>query len=109
MLCFVPRHSYRYVICYGITKRLVADPAAFLREALSRVLHDLMEFEVQQIGAKRHERSPERATYRNGTREREWQTRVERRYFSQASMERKELAEPNEFLPAPDKPVAPIR
>ncbi|GAB4450648.1 MAG: IS256 family transposase [Chloroflexi bacterium OHK40] len=49
----------------------------FLREALSRVLHDLMEFEVQQqIGAKRHERSPERTTYRNGTREREWQTRV---------------------------------
>lgn len=36
-----------------------------------------MEYEVQQqIGAKRHERSAERTAYRNGTRERDWHTRV---------------------------------
>lgn len=49
----------------------------FVRTALSRVVQELMEYEVQQqIGAKRHERSPERTTYRNGTRERDWHTRV---------------------------------
>ncbi len=37
----------------------------------------LMEAEVsQQIGAEKYERSGERQTYRNGYREREWQTRV---------------------------------
>ncbi len=55
---------------------LELDPN-FLREALSKVLHELMELEVQQqIGAARHERTPERTTQRNGTREREWLTRV---------------------------------
>lgn len=49
----------------------------FVRTALTRVVQELMEYEVQQqIGAKRHERSPERTTYRNGTRERDWHTRV---------------------------------
>lgn len=49
----------------------------FVRTALTRVIQELMEYEVQQqIGAKRHERSPERTTYRNGTRERDWHTRV---------------------------------
>jgi transposase-like protein len=37
----------------------------------------LMEIEVkQQIGADRYERTKERTTYRNGYRERDWQTRV---------------------------------
>lgn len=49
----------------------------FVRTALTRVVQELMEYEVQQqIGAKRHERSSERTTYRNGTRERDWHTRV---------------------------------
>ncbi len=37
----------------------------------------LMELEVeQQIGAAKHERKKGRSTYRNGYRERTWQTRV---------------------------------
>src|SRR5690606_3985623 len=36
-----------------------------------------MELEVsEQIGAQRHERTPDRVTYRNGYRTREWDTRV---------------------------------
>jgi putative transposase len=55
---------------------LELDPE-FLRTALTRLLHELMEYEVQQqIGAGRYERSAERTNHRNGTRERDWQTRV---------------------------------
>lgn len=49
----------------------------FLREGIRVLTEALMEAEVsQQIGAGRHERSSGRTTYRNGYREREWQTRV---------------------------------
>jgi transposase-like protein len=49
----------------------------FLREAVRVMSELLMEIEVkQQIGADRYERSEERTTYRNGYRERAWQTRV---------------------------------
>src|SRR5215469_15695855 len=49
----------------------------FLREAVRVMSAMLMEIEVkQQIGAGRHERAGERTTYRNGYRDREWQTRV---------------------------------
>src|SRR5215469_142459 len=49
----------------------------FLREAVRAMSTLLMEIEVkQQIGADRYERAEERATYRNGYRERDWQTRV---------------------------------
>src|SRR5215469_6012205 len=49
----------------------------FLREAVRVMSAMLMEIEVkQQIGAGRYERAGERTTYRNGYRDREWQTRV---------------------------------
>ncbi|MGO8951174.1 MAG: IS256 family transposase [Ktedonobacterales bacterium] len=49
----------------------------FLREAVRVMSALLMEVEVkQQIGADRYERTEERTTYRNGYRERNWQTRV---------------------------------
>lgn len=49
----------------------------FLREGVRVLAQALMEIEVaEQIGAARHERSAERTTYRNGYREREWDTRV---------------------------------
>lgn len=49
----------------------------FLREAVRVMSALLMEIEVkQQIGAGRYERTEERTTYRNGYRERDWQTRV---------------------------------
>jgi transposase-like protein len=51
--------------------------ADFLREGIRVLSEALMEAEVsQQIGAEKYERSGERQTYRNGYREREWQTRV---------------------------------
>jgi len=49
----------------------------FLREAVRVMTQALIELEVSQhIGAQRYERSEERATYRNGYRERVWETRV---------------------------------
>ena len=49
----------------------------FLREALRVLTQELIELEVsRQIGAERHERSAERVTYRNGYRDRAWDTRV---------------------------------
>ncbi|WP_278343358.1 MULTISPECIES: transposase, partial [Bacillales] len=49
----------------------------FLKEALQVLVQSLMEAEVSaQIGAERYERSEDRTTYRNGYRERLWDTRV---------------------------------
>jgi putative transposase len=49
----------------------------FLREAIQVLSAALMEVEVRaKAGAERYERSAERTTYRNGYRERTWQTRV---------------------------------
>lgn len=51
--------------------------ADFLREGIQLLTKMLMELEVsQQIGADRYQRSDDRQTYRNGYRERNWQTRV---------------------------------
>lgn len=49
----------------------------FLREAVRVMSELLMEIEVkEQIGAERYQRSEQRSTYRNGYRDRLWQTRV---------------------------------
>ncbi len=49
----------------------------FLRRALGWLVHELMAAEVSaQIGADRYERTAERTTQRNGTRSREWDTRL---------------------------------
>ena len=60
-----------------LRKRGVDEDVDFLREAV-RVLTDaLMDAEVSaRIGAERGERSPDRLTYRNGYRSRQWDTRV---------------------------------
>jgi putative transposase len=51
--------------------------ADFLREGIQLLTKLLMELEVsQQVGAERYQRSEVRQTYRNGYRERQWQTRV---------------------------------
>jgi transposase-like protein len=48
-----------------------------LREIVRWTIQELMEAEVSaQVGAGRYERSPERATQRNGYRVRPWDTRV---------------------------------
>jgi putative transposase len=49
----------------------------FLKEGVRALSQALMEMEVEDhLGAARHERAPERTGYRNGYRERSWDTRV---------------------------------
>jgi putative transposase len=49
----------------------------FLRKGVKMLAEAVMELEVKQkTGAELHERSPSRSTYRNGYRERMWDTRV---------------------------------
>jgi transposase-like protein len=56
---------------------LEEDGADFLRESLRWVVQQLMEAEVSElIGAERGERTPDRATHRNGYRGRRWDTRA---------------------------------
>jgi transposase-like protein len=53
-----------------------ADPS-FLRDGVRLLAQELMDAEATQLaGAGLHERSESRLTYRNGYREREWDTRV---------------------------------
>lgn len=48
-----------------------------LRDGVTLLAHQLMELEVsEKAGAEKYERSADRATYRNGYRERDWDTRV---------------------------------
>jgi len=48
-----------------------------LRDGVTLLAHQLMEIEVnEKAGAEKYERSPERAAYRNGYRERDWDMRV---------------------------------
>jgi putative transposase len=50
---------------------------SYLQQGLQRLTQTVMELEAaRQIGASRYERTPERRTYRNGHRERVWETRV---------------------------------
>ena len=49
----------------------------FLREGIRIITQMLIEAEAEErIGAARYERTPKRTTYRNGARERRWETRV---------------------------------
>ncbi|RME56641.1 IS256 family transposase [Candidatus Parcubacteria bacterium] len=59
-------------------RKLAMEPDAdFLRESLKVITQLLMEAEVAQVvGAQKYERSEERENYRNGYRERRWETRV---------------------------------
>ena len=60
-----------------LLRKTDVDDLDFLREGVRVLAQGLMELEVsQQIGAERYERSAERSTYRNGYRERRWDTRV---------------------------------
>ena len=62
----------QYLINIGLQ-----DDADFLREGVELLSQMVMELEVeQQIGAGKHERTPERSNHRNGYRERTWETRV---------------------------------
>ena len=55
----------------------VEPDEGFLQEALQQLTQAVVELEAaKQIGAGHYERTPERRTYRNGHRERVWETRV---------------------------------
>ena len=75
------------------------------REGVRLLAEALMELEVsEQVGAGRYERTPERKTYRNGYRERVWETRVERALVSvvqEASMSGGEYPEGRRSGPSP--------
>jgi transposase-like protein len=60
-----------------VLRKAGLEDADFLREGMRVVAQELMDIELEQhLGAGRHERTPERSGYRNGTRERTWDTRV---------------------------------
>src|SRR3954463_16272187 len=61
----------------ALGKVMSEEHADVLRESVKLVLRELMEAEVAELaGAERYERSSEREAYRNGYRERTWDTRV---------------------------------
>src|SRR6266568_4446813 len=60
-----------------VLRKAGVEQADFLREGVRVLAEELMELELaEHIGAERHERTPERTGYRNGYRERPWDTRV---------------------------------
>ena len=60
-----------------VLRKAGVQQADFLREGVRVLAQELMELELgEHVGAERHERTPERSGYRNGYRERPWDTRV---------------------------------
>lgn len=68
----------RIIAADGLSdKGLEGSDGDFLREGLQGFVQRLIEAEVAEvIGAGRYERTVDRQTYRNGSRERKWQTRL---------------------------------
>jgi putative transposase len=61
----------------GTEKSLEGEEFELLRDAVGKFVREFMEAEIAaRIGAHRYERSKDRPTWRNGYRDREWQTRV---------------------------------
>jgi transposase-like protein len=60
-----------------VLRKVGVEQDDWLRDGVRVLAQALMELELEQhLGAERHERTPERTGYRNGTRERSWDTRV---------------------------------
>src|ERR1700694_5703949 len=60
-----------------VLRKAGVEQADFLREGVRVLAEELMEMELaEHVGAERHERSADRTGYRNGYRERTWDTRV---------------------------------
>src|SRR5215208_4346588 len=69
-----PPHRARHFANWS--DEVLAD-ADYLREGVRVLAQELMELELaEHVGAERHERTLERSGYRNGYRERPWDTRV---------------------------------
>jgi transposase-like protein len=68
--------DFRMALEELLRKAELQDPD-FLREGVRMLAQELMELEVRQhVGAERYERTEERRGHRNGSRERQWDTRV---------------------------------
>jgi len=60
-----------------VLRKAGVEQADFLREGVRVLAEELMEMELaDHLGAERHERTTDRTGYRNGYRERPWDTRV---------------------------------
>jgi transposase-like protein len=60
-----------------VLRKAGVEQADFLREGVRVLAEELMEIELaEHVGAERHERTADRTGYRNGYRERPWDTRV---------------------------------
>jgi len=60
-----------------VLRKAGVEQSDFLREGVRVLAQELMELELaEHVGAERHERTAERSGYRNGYRERPWDTRV---------------------------------
>jgi transposase-like protein len=60
-----------------VLRKAGVEQSDFLREGVRVLAQELMELELaEHVGAERHERTTERSGYRNGYRERPWDTRV---------------------------------
>ena len=60
-----------------VLRKAGVEQSDFLREGVRVLAQELMELELaEHVGAERHERTIERSGYRNGYRERPWDTRV---------------------------------
>src|SRR5579864_356947 len=60
-----------------VLRKAGVEQADFLREGVRVLAEQLMEMELaEHVGAERHERTADRTGYRNGYRERPWDTRV---------------------------------
>src|SRR5215510_16592140 len=58
-----------------VLRKAGVEEADFLREGVRVLAQELMELELaEHVSAERHERTPERSGYRNGYRERPWDT-----------------------------------
>src|SRR5438270_14000809 len=71
--------DFRMALGELLRKAAMEQDADFLRESVRMLAQELMDLEVtQHLGAERNERTPARTGQRNGTRERQWDTRVGR-------------------------------
>jgi transposase-like protein len=60
-----------------VLRKVGVEHDDWLRDGVRVLAQAMMEMELEQhLGAERHERTPDRSGYRNGTRERTWDTRV---------------------------------
>src|ERR671938_1665136 len=60
-----------------VLRKAGVEQADFLREGMRVLAQELIELELaEHVGAERHERTTDRTGYRNGYRERPWDTRV---------------------------------